>query len=98
MTPTNTLSPNRWAYGPLIALVALMGPDSVTAHEGHGDTAIHAAMHLAENGLFIGLAVVLIFALFVISAVYRMRDRRHRAAKPDHHRSASRSGDHDDSR
>ena len=39
MTPLKTLSSNPWAFSPLIALI---GPYSAKAHEGHGDTVVHA--------------------------------------------------------
>jgi hypothetical protein len=64
MTPLKTLSSNPWAFSPLIALI---GPYSAKAHEGHGDTVVHAVIHLSEDGLFIGLAIVLVCARYYLT-------------------------------
>lgn len=95
MTLLKTLSSNRWAYSPLIAFI---GPYSAKAHEGHGDTVVHAVIHLSEDGLFIGLAIVLVCALLVINLLAMNTRKRHRAAKSEHCRSTSHPGEHHDSR
>ena len=43
MTPLKTLSSNPWAFSPLIALI---GPYSAKAYEGHGDTVVHAVINI----------------------------------------------------
>ena len=95
MTPLKTLSSNPWAFSPLIALI---GPYSAKAHEGHGDPVVHAVIHLSEDGLFIGLAIVLVCALLVITLLAMNIRKRHRAAKSEHCRSTCRPGEHHDSR
>jgi hypothetical protein len=47
MTPLKTLSSNPWAFSPLIALI---GPYSAKAHEGHGDTVVHAVINIPPRG------------------------------------------------
>jgi len=95
MTPLKTLSSNPWAFSPLIALI---GPYSANAHEGHGDTVVHAVIHLSEYRLFLGLAIVLVCALLVITLRAMHTRKRHRAAESEHCRSTSHPGEHHDSR
>lgn len=95
MTLLKTLSSHRWAYSPLIAVI---GPYSAKAHDGHGDTVVHAAIHLSEDGLFLGLAIVLVSALIVITLLAINTRKRHQAAKSEQCRSTPQRGEHHDSR
>ena len=63
----------------LIALLAM--PLGVSAHQDHGNTMIHAALHLLEENVFFAILVVMSIAaglvLRHVNRQPRLRNNRH---------------------
>jgi len=63
----------------IIALLAM--PPTVSAHQGHGNTMIHAVLHLLEDNVFFVILVVMAIAA---GLALRHTNRQSRIRKGNH--------------
>lgn len=61
----------------LVAIFYLATPISILAHEGHGDTAVHALAHFAESGVsWLWFAFAVIALILVLRQAFKQWSRR----------------------
>ncbi len=75
------ISANR--MGAVLASVVLSTPAVVLAHDGHGNTPLHAIMHMLEaNGIWIGLMLLAGIGTLVYQALRRSSGKIRTVGKP----------------
>jgi hypothetical protein len=70
----------------ILAFGALSTPAVVLAHDGHGNTPLHAVMHMLEaNGIWIGLTLLAGIGTLVYQALRRNSGKVRTVGKPERH-------------
>lgn len=75
----------RW-ISPILGASALTTPAVVLAHDGHGNTPLHAIMHMLEaNGIWIGLMLLAGIGTLAYQALRRSSGKGRVVGKRERH-------------